>query len=64
MADTDYKFQFKDSTLEKIFSHPDMVCMPVCYQSSIVHIVEDALEEDFDLYVNDIYEVVEEAEED
>ena len=37
---------FSDEILEKIFTHPEAKTVPIGYQSTMIHIVEEVLEEE------------------
>lgn len=36
---------FSDDVLEKIFLHPELQNVPIAYQSSVIHAIEEILKE-------------------
>ena len=54
---------FSDEILEKIFSHPETSKMPIGCQSTMIHVIEEVLEEtenvnEFQQYINSDAETI------
>ena len=57
---------FSDEILEKIFSHPETSKIPIGCQSTMIHVIEEVLEEtenvnEFQQYINSDAETISET---